>query len=143
MTSGNVQGSFFVLSKGLQNFRFQISKHDRCEETWSLSACWNFLISPNLHIWHACNVENFSTMHNLCCVLVKLGLLWFTLFCRKLCFATIHTNLCGEKWKICNMLKKGENKFLWNRMCFTFVHFLSPCYCYCYYSTDSAIISVC
>ena len=50
-----------------------------------------------LHIWHVCDVENVSTMCDLCCFVVKLVLLWFTHFCRKICFVAIYALLCGEK----------------------------------------------
>ena len=36
-------------------------------------------------------------MYTLCCFAEKLVLLWFTLFCRKICFVAIYALLRGEK----------------------------------------------
>ena len=57
---------------------------------------WRYL--KFLHILHVYDVENFYTyMYTLCCFAEKLVLLWFTLFCREICFVAIYAHLCGEK----------------------------------------------
>ena len=54
--------------------------------------------SEILHIWHVCDVENVAIYAKFIAIYAVLLLnLLFTLFCRKISFATIYALLCGEK----------------------------------------------
>ena len=67
-----------------------------------------------LHIWHVYDVENVFTYVHVMLFCLKIGLLWFTLFCCEICFVAICALLCGEKWnQILHMWRKNDKYQVW------------------------------